>query len=100
MSGRTQCSPSSSCSYLNIFEGHDLKTEEEFFKANPDVGKFYNKVIIGTVIPPPQHEPSLIKVQLEREEYQFYILLKRLLSFLIKGDFQVLSELSRAHKNG
>ena len=52
-------------SYLNIFEGHDLKTEEDFFKAHPDVGKFYNKVIIGTIIPPPQHEPSLIKVQFE-----------------------------------
>ena len=67
-------SPSSSCSYLNIFEGHDLKTEEEFFKAHSDVGKFYNKVIIGTIIPPPQHEPSLIKVQFEREKYQCCIL--------------------------
>ena len=49
-------------SYLNIFEESDLKIEEDFFKAHPSMGTFHNKVIVGTVIPPPQHDLSVIKV--------------------------------------
>ncbi len=49
-------------SYLNIFEEVDLKIEEDFFKANPHLGWFHNRVIIGTIVAPPQDDPSLVKV--------------------------------------
>ena len=49
-------------SYLNTFEESDLKIEEDFFKAHPSMGTFHNMVIVGTVIPPPQHDLSVIKV--------------------------------------
>ncbi len=49
-------------SYLNIFEELDLKIEEDFFKANPHLGWFHNRVIIGTIVAPPQDDPSIVKV--------------------------------------
>lgn len=48
-------------SYLNIFEEKDLKIEKDFFKSNPDRGRFYNKVIVGTVIVPPVDHLDFIK---------------------------------------
>lgn len=49
-------------SYLNIFEEADMKIERDFFKKNPNRGTFYNRLIVGTVIPPPQDKLSLVKV--------------------------------------
>eukprot|EP00731_Ephydatia_muelleri_P021440 Em0014g31a len=48
-------------SYLNILERSDLEIEEAFFKDNPSKGQFYNKVIVGTEITPPQDDQGLIK---------------------------------------
>ena len=50
------------CSYLNIFEEEDLKIEKDFFKSNPDKGTFHNRMIVGTVIPPPQNDTKLLNV--------------------------------------
>ena len=49
-------------SYLNPFEFPDLEVEKKFFKSNPTAGKFYNKLITGTVYKPPQDDLGLIKV--------------------------------------
>ena len=45
-------------------EFSDLEIEEKFFKTNVTVGRFYNKMIIGTLIVPPQDDSGLIKVRL------------------------------------
>ena len=50
------------CSYLNIFEEKDLAIERRFFEAHPELGKFDNTVIVGTILPPPQKHPDFIKV--------------------------------------
>ena len=50
------------CSYLNPFEFSDLEVERKYFESNPSIGKFYNKLITGTLIKPPQDDPGLIKV--------------------------------------
>ena len=50
------------CSYLNPFEFSDLEIERKYFESNPSIGKFYNKLITGTLIKPPQDDPGLIKV--------------------------------------
>ena len=50
------------CSYLNIFEERDLAIERRFFEAHPELGKFDNTVIVGTILPPPQKYPDFIKV--------------------------------------
>ena len=51
-------------SYLNPLEFSDLEIERKFFESNPTVGKFYNKLITGTLDVPPQDDPGLIKVSL------------------------------------
>jgi protein-tyrosine phosphatase len=48
-------------SYLNGFEYNDLEIERKFFTANPNLGQLYNKVIAGSLIPPPQNDSQLIK---------------------------------------
>lgn len=48
-------------SYLNIFEEKDLAIERRFFEAHPELGKFDNTVIVGTILPPPQKHPDFIK---------------------------------------
>jgi hypothetical protein len=48
-------------SYLNIFEESDLEIERRFFESHPELGKFDNRVIIGSFLPPPQEDLSLIK---------------------------------------
>ena len=53
-----------SYSYLSPVEFFDLEIEEKFFKTNATAGRFYNKVIIGTLFVPPQDDPGLIKVRL------------------------------------
>ena len=50
-------------SYLNIFEEKDLRVEKEFFSTNPSLGKFDNKWIVGTLLPPPENDTSLIEVR-------------------------------------
>ncbi len=39
-------------SFLNIKEYADLEVEEEFFKNHPDLGQFFNWVIVGSLISP------------------------------------------------
>jgi hypothetical protein len=55
------------CSYLNPLEFPDLEVERKYFKANPKTGKFYNKLITGTLIKPPQDDIGFIKVSLSLE---------------------------------
>ena len=50
------------CSYLNPLEETDLQIEKKYFEKNASAGKFVNKVIVGSEIPPPQNDLSLIKV--------------------------------------
>ena len=52
-------------SYLNVFEYFDLKIEKDFFESHPNLGQLYNKVIAGSVIPPPQDDLTVIKVSRE-----------------------------------
>ena len=47
---------------MNVFEDKDLSVEKEFFGTNPSLGKFHNRWIVGTLIPPPENDTSLIKV--------------------------------------
>jgi hypothetical protein len=39
-------------SFLNIKEYADLRVEDAFFKANPELGQFYNWPIVGSLISP------------------------------------------------
>lgn len=48
-------------SYLNFFEELDLKMEEDFFRANPKLGMVENWPMFGTIVPPPENDPDLIK---------------------------------------
>lgn len=52
------------CSYLNIFERKDLEIERKFFQSNHSVGEFYNLVVVGCEISPPNEvmKCELIKV--------------------------------------
>ncbi|XP_065920115.1 uncharacterized protein [Dysidea avara] len=48
-------------SYLNVFEEKDYMVEKKFFEANPNKGTLYNKIIVGSLIPPPQNDLTLTK---------------------------------------
>ena len=49
-------------SYLSPLEFSDLDIEKKYFETNLTVGTFYNKMIIGTLLVPPQDDLGLIKV--------------------------------------
>ena len=49
-------------SYLNPLEFTDLEVEKKYFESNPTAGRFYNKLITGTLLKPPQDDLGLIKV--------------------------------------
>ena len=49
---------------MNIFEEKDLNVEKDFFSSNPSLGKFHNRWIVGTLIPPPENDTTLIEVHL------------------------------------
>ena len=51
-----------SLSYLNPTEERDIDIERNFFKQHPQLGKFVGYVLVGTLFPPPQSDPDLIKV--------------------------------------
>ena len=46
-----------------MFEEKDLAIEREFFRKNPSKGDFLNIVVIGSEVPPPQENTTLIKVR-------------------------------------
>ncbi len=68
-----------------------MKIERDFFKSNPDKGMFHNRIIVGTVIPPPQNDTKLINASYNNY-YFFYPWLISLDLFKLQSLYAALSD--------